>query len=103
MRVRVSLLVAAVTLALAAPAHAAVQPYGTDDAGGFRNVLPAGEAGTDNAADPVALTGGGTPPPHWAAPQPLYENPPYAPPPPTHQQAAHHYKDAAFGLREGGT
>ena len=27
----------------------AVAPYGTNDAGGFRNVLPPGEAGTDNA------------------------------------------------------
>ena len=30
---------------------AAIQPYGTNDAGGFRNVLPPGEAGTDNAGD----------------------------------------------------
>src|SRR3954471_12742335 len=99
MRVRVSLLVAAVTLALAAPAHAAVQPYGTDDAGGFRNVLPAGEAGTDNAADLVAFTGGGTRPAHWADQQPLYENLLYASPGLTHEQVADYYKDATFGVK----
>jgi hypothetical protein len=36
--------------AASAQAEAPVQPYGTNDAGGFRNVLPAGENGLDNAA-----------------------------------------------------
>jgi hypothetical protein len=41
-------LLVALLLALLAPATAlaAVEPYGTDDAGGFRNVLPPGQAGT---------------------------------------------------------
>ncbi|HST34664.1 MAG TPA: hypothetical protein VLJ80_14215, partial [Solirubrobacteraceae bacterium] len=30
-------------------AAAPVQPYATNDAGGFRNVLPSGENGLDNA------------------------------------------------------
>ncbi len=33
-----------------ATAAAPVQPYAANDAGGFRNVLPAGENGLDNAA-----------------------------------------------------
>ena len=37
-----------VLLAAAGSASAAVQPYGTNDAGGFRNVLPPGENGLDN-------------------------------------------------------
>src|SRR3954454_1803546 len=102
MRLRVALTLV-IAMALAAPAHAAVAPYGSDDAGGFRNVLPAGEAGTDNAADLVAFTGGGTRPAHWADQQPLYENLLYASPGLTHEQVADYYKDATFGVRDGET
>src|SRR3954449_4882097 len=102
MRLRVALTLV-IALTLAAPAQAAVDPYGSDDAGGFRNVLPAGEAGTDNAAALVAFTGGGTRPAHWADPQPLYENLLYASPGLTHEQIADYYKDATFGVREGDT
>ena len=42
-----------------APALGVVAPYGTNDAGGFRNVLPAGEAGTDNAAQLVVFEAAG--------------------------------------------
>ncbi|HEY1359221.1 MAG TPA: hypothetical protein VGF21_13035, partial [Thermoleophilaceae bacterium] len=42
---------AALALVCAPSAMAAVQPYGTTDAGGFRNVLPPGEQGGDNALD----------------------------------------------------
>src|SRR3954447_23906912 len=96
-------LVVAAALAFAAPAPAAVEPYGTNDAGGIRNVLPPGEAGTDNAADLVAFTGGGTRPAHWADQQPLYENLLFASPGLTHDQIADYYKDATFGVREGDT
>src|SRR4051812_24967725 len=102
MRLRVALTLV-IAMALAAPAHAAVDPYATNDAGGFRNVLPPGEAGTDNAADLVAFTGGGTRPAHWADQQPLYENLLYASPGLTHEQVADYYKDATFGVREGDT
>ena len=40
---------AAACLTFAPVATADDAPYGLNDAGGFRNVLPAGEAGTDNA------------------------------------------------------
>jgi hypothetical protein len=72
--------VAALILAVPAAAHAAVDPYGTNDAGGFRNVLPPGEAGTDNALQLAAFTAGGQRPAHWADQQPLYENLLYASP-----------------------
>ena len=42
------------------PASADVQPYGTNDAGGFRNVLPPGEAGTDNALQLALFQADGT-------------------------------------------
>ena len=42
-------------LAVPACAEAAVQPYGTNDAGGFRNVLPPGENGLDTFGDVVAF------------------------------------------------
>src|SRR3954454_12657759 len=102
MRLRVALTLV-IALTLAAPAQAAVDPYGTNDAGGFRNVLPPGAAGTDNAADLVAFTGGGTRPAHWADQQPLYENLVFASPGLTHDQIADYYKDATFGVRQGDT
>ena len=46
--------VAALLRAAGAAAAAQVQPYGTNDAGGFRNVLPPGQAGVDNAAELAA-------------------------------------------------
>ncbi len=51
--VSVSLLraVAVLVIAPAATAGAAVQPYGTNDAGGFRNVLPPGETGSTTLKD----------------------------------------------------
>src|SRR3954447_1371659 len=100
MRLHVALALV-IAMVLAAPAHAAVDPYGTNDAGGFRNVLPPGEAGTDNAAALVAFSGGGTRPAHWADQQPLYENLVFASPGLTHDQIADYYKDATFGVREG--
>jgi acyl-homoserine lactone acylase PvdQ len=102
MRLRVALTLV-IALTLAAPAQAAVDPYGTNDAGGFRNVLPPGAAGTDNAADLVAFQGGGTRPAHWTDQQPLYENLVFASPGLTHDQIADYFKDATFGVREGET
>ena len=61
------LIVGVIALLLAGPtvARADVQPYGTNDAGGFRNVLPAGEAGTDNAAQFGQFQATGQRPAHW--------------------------------------
>jgi acyl-homoserine lactone acylase PvdQ len=89
------------TLALAAPAHAAVAPYGTNDAGGFRNVLPPGEAGVDNALQLAAFETGKQRPAHWADQQPLYENLLYASPGLTHAQIPDYFKDATFGVKDG--
>ncbi|CAN5420800.1 penicillin acylase family protein [soil metagenome] len=61
---------------LAGPALAAgpaPEPYGTHDAGGFRNILPPGANGTDNAAQLGAFTLTGQLPPHWDDQKGMYE------------------------------
>jgi hypothetical protein len=49
-----------------ASAEVPVQPYGTNDAGGFRNVLPAGQNGLDNAAQLAEFQLHGTAAPDFA-------------------------------------
>ena len=48
-------------------------PYGTNDAGGFRNVLPPGEAGVDNVTQLGSFLTTGALPSHWDDQQPLYD------------------------------
>jgi acyl-homoserine lactone acylase PvdQ len=91
----------AASLASVAPARAAVQPYGTNDAGGFRNVLPAGENGLDNATQLAEFQLNGTYPPHAVDQLPLYANLLYASPTLTREQISSYYKDATFGVKEG--
>jgi hypothetical protein len=87
------------SLAGAATAGAAVQPSGANDAGGFRNVLPPGQAGTDNALQLAAFQTAGMRPAHWADQQPLYENLLYASPTLKHDDVAKYFKDATFGVK----
>ncbi len=94
-----AVLAAAVLCACAAPAHAAVQAYGTHDARGFRNVLPPGEHGVDNAADLLAYEGSNAYPDHWIDQQPLYENLVQGDPTLTNSDIHKYYKDATFGVR----
>jgi hypothetical protein len=64
-----------VLVAFATPgALAASQPYGTNDAGGFRNVLPPGENGLDTLSQIFSFRSNGAIPPHFSDQQPLYEN-----------------------------
>ena len=94
---------AALTLLLLAcvvpGAQAAVQPYGANDAGGFRNVLPPGENGLDTLPQIFAFRGSGALPPHFADQQPLYENLLYASPTLTDAQVPNYFKDATFGVQ----
>jgi len=82
-------------------AAATPQPYGTHDAGGFRNVLPPGEAGVESISQAISFLGGGPPPPHFTDQQPLYENLLYASPTLTDAQVPKYYKDATFGIKPG--
>jgi hypothetical protein len=66
------------SMASAAAADVPIQPYGTNDAGGFRNVLPPGENGLVNATQLAAFEATGAKPPHFDDQQPLYENLLYA-------------------------
>ncbi len=91
----------AVVLVGPAAAVAAPQPYGTNDAGGFRNVLPPGANGFDSFQDIFVFKGKGTLPPHFADQQPLYENLLYASPALTEDQIPNYYKDATFGIPAG--
>jgi hypothetical protein len=86
------------TLASSATAAPTAQPYGTNDAGGFRNVLPAGENGTDNAAQLLEFQTKGTYPPHYADQLPLYANLLHGSPTLTHEQIGDYFKDATFGV-----
>jgi acyl-homoserine lactone acylase PvdQ len=89
-------------LALAVPsAQAAPQPYGTNDAGGFRSVLPPGENGLDSLQQLFAFKGAGALPPHFADQQPLYEGLLYAAPTLTDAQVPTYFKDATFGVPPG--
>lgn len=88
--------------AFAPAATAAPQPYGTNDAGGFRNVLPPGENGTANFSQILlSKTAAKLLPPHFADQQPLYENLLYASPTLTESQIPSYYKDATFGVSAG--
>jgi len=88
-------------MAPAGAVAAAPQPYGTNDAGGFRNVLPPGENGLDNVGDLAAFQVGGTYPAHWMDQQPLYNNLIQAAPGLTDSQVGDYFKDATFGVQSG--
>lgn len=92
--------IAALALTPAALAQSPA-PYGADDAGGFLNVLPPGEAGVDNAVGLAEFEALGTIPPHFADQQPLYENLLYADPTLTDAQVPRYFKDATFGVPAG--
>src|SRR3954447_26091123 len=95
---RVAALVVATAFA-AAPAQAAVEPYGANDAGGFRNVLPPGEAGVDNALQLARFEADGTRPEHWDDQQKLYTGLVFASPTLRHDQIGDYFKDATFGVK----
>lgn len=86
---------------LAPTALAAPSPYGTNDAGGFRNVLPPGENGLDNLQQLFEFRGLGVLPKHFADQQPLYENLVYGAPSLSEDQIPNFYKDATFGVPAG--
>lgn len=96
-------MVGATTSALllaAVPAQAAdPQPYGHNDAGGFRNILPPGSNGTDSLTDFQNYLSTGAVPRWWDNQQPLYEGLLTAAPDLTNADISHFYKDATFGVR----
>src|SRR5437588_5051511 len=85
----------------AAAAQAPIQPYGANDAGGFRNVFPSGENGLDNATQLAEFELTGTYPPHFADQLPLYAKLLYASPTLTRAEIPEYFKDATFGVKHG--
>ena len=81
MHITRKLILALVALALVpATADAQRQPYGTNDYGGFRSVLPPGTNGVFNVTDYTLFLANGTCPPHTADQLPLYRDLMYATP-----------------------
>ncbi|MBS1884809.1 MAG: penicillin acylase family protein, partial [Actinobacteria bacterium] len=91
------LIVGAIAFTATAAANA-VQPYGWNDAGGFRDVLPPGENGLDNLPQVLAFKATKTIPPHYDDQQPLYENLLYGAPTLTDEAIPNYFKDATFGV-----
>jgi acyl-homoserine lactone acylase PvdQ len=89
------------TVTAAASGAVPAQPYGTNDAGGFRNVLPSGENGLDNGQQLVEFHLNGTYPPHYTDQLPLYANLLHGSPTLTNAQIGEYFKDATFGVKEG--
>ena len=83
------------------PAAAQVQPYQTNDYGGFRNILPPGADGSFNATDFAQFELLGTYPPHATDQLSMYENLVYATPGLTAAQIPNYFKDASFGVPAG--
>jgi acyl-homoserine lactone acylase PvdQ len=90
---------ALVAVPTGASAGVGPEAYGTGDSGSFRNVLPSGENGTDNALGLAAFMAAGTRPAHWMDQLPLYTGLVYASPTLTKDQIPRYYKDATFGVR----
>jgi acyl-homoserine lactone acylase PvdQ len=96
-----AIVAALVCAAAAAPAVAQspVQPYGTNDAGGFLNVLPPGENGLVNAVQLAQYEATRAMPPHFDDQQHLYDDLLYASPTLTPDQVPSYFKDATFGVQ----
>jgi acyl-homoserine lactone acylase PvdQ len=99
-------------LSVPAAAQSPVQPYGENDGGGFRNVLPPGANGFANAVDIglflAACPPGGTTncpnaprPPHSSGELGMYGDLVYASPGLQPADVPRYFKDATFGVREG--
>jgi acyl-homoserine lactone acylase PvdQ len=97
---RVAVIVATLACALAPAAAAQVQPYGTNDFRGFRNILPPGENGFDNVAQAGAFKAAGAYPPHANDQLGMYSGLTTAVPI-TQAQIPQFYKDATFGVPTG--
>ena len=92
---------AVLACALASPASAQVQPYGTNDYGGFLNILPPGQGQTLNATEFGEAMFSGTPPPFYDDQREMYGDLVYNTPGITGGQLTDFFKDGSFGVRQG--
>jgi acyl-homoserine lactone acylase PvdQ len=98
-----STLVLLAAFAFPGVAGAQVQPYGTNDFGGFRNVLPPGTNGLVNAAQLGLYELTQARPPHNNDQLAMYSNLTTAAPGIQPSQIGNFFKDATFGVPVGGT
>ncbi|MGZ4267410.1 MAG: penicillin acylase family protein, partial [Solirubrobacteraceae bacterium] len=90
-----------VLLILVTPARAQVQPYGTNDAGGFRNILPPGTNGLVNAPQLALWESAKQRPPHNDDQLQMYAGLATAAPHIAPSQIPNFFKDATFGVPAG--
>ncbi len=95
------LVVGAASLAFVPSAAAQVQPYGTNDFGGFRDILPPGTNGLDNAAQLAAFEANGSRPPHNNDQLQMYSSLATAAGGITAQTIPQFFKDSTFGVKPG--
>jgi acyl-homoserine lactone acylase PvdQ len=89
------------TLAFCAAAAAQVQPYGTDNFGQFRNILPPGNNGFDNTAQLALYEATGQQPANFNDQRQMYSNLTTAAPNIQPSQIGDYFKDATFGVQSG--
>jgi acyl-homoserine lactone acylase PvdQ len=92
---------AAMTAATAASAQAQVQPYGTNDYGGFRAILPPGNNGFENALQLAAFEASKSYPPNTQNQFAPYQNLLWGAPTLTDATIPEYFNDATFGVRPG--
>src|SRR3954447_5585982 len=94
-------LAAALLVALAASTAAlgAAEPYRQGDFGGFRNILPPGENGFDNAAQLAAFEAGGTYPAHANDQLAMYGDLVHVAPNLKAADIDKYFKDGSFGVK----
>ncbi|HZE05705.1 MAG TPA: penicillin acylase family protein, partial [Solirubrobacteraceae bacterium] len=88
-------------LGLPAAARAQVQPYGYDNYGSFRNILPPGENGFDNAIQLAQFEATGQRPAHSSDQLAMYSNLTTAAGSITSATLPNYFKDATFGVPTG--
>ncbi|MFL6222956.1 MAG: penicillin acylase family protein [Actinomycetes bacterium] len=98
MRGLIAALAAVVFIAFAAAAQADVQPYATNDAGGFHDILPPGANGLANGIQLAAFLTTGQRPPHSDDQLAMYRDLMYATPGLHPGDLGRSYKDSTFGV-----
>ena len=90
-----------VSLLAGAAAFAAADPYQQGDYKGFRNILPPGENGFDNAAQLAAFQANGTYPPHATDQLAMYGDLVHVAPKLKAADIGKYFKDGSFGVKPG--